>query len=111
MIDLQTLSNIRDFIINETQNGFNTAIRNRAEELLKLFEELEFNAFQSTYITANPGAKLRLLGELQSALIANKVTSEKINETCSDKETCDDKDTSQDSDQKKEVKSDRYCNT
>tara|TARA_S200002703_G_scaffold8872_1_gene8888 strand:- start:719 stop:949 length:231 start_codon:yes stop_codon:yes gene_type:complete len=76
MVDVQTLSNIRAFIAGEASSGANAAIRDRAEELLKIFDELNFTTFQTDYAAANNGLKLRLLGELQAALLAGRVTND-----------------------------------
>ena len=75
MVDIQTLSDIRTFIIEQVSSGGNVAIRDRARELLRLFDELDFAQFQIDFATANNGLKLRLLGELQSALLAGRVTN------------------------------------
>tara|TARA_S200002703_G_C3789992_1_gene243785 strand:- start:1108 stop:1347 length:240 start_codon:yes stop_codon:yes gene_type:complete len=75
MINLQTLSDIRDFLIDQAANGANSAIRDRSEEVLRLFNELDFAQWQTDFAAANNGLKLRLLGELQSALIAGKLSN------------------------------------
>jgi len=75
MINLQTLSDIRTFILDQAANGTSNAIRDRAEEVLRIFNELDFATWQTDYAAANNGLKLRLLGELQSALLGRQITN------------------------------------
>ena len=73
MINLQTLSEIRTFLVDVAANGPNNAVKDRAEEVLRIFNELDFATWQTDYGAANNGLKLRLLGELQSALLGRQV--------------------------------------
>ncbi len=73
MTDIVTLNAIRTLLISIMSGGGSATVRQKAQELLGLFETLDYSDWLTDFNAANPSQQVDLLDLLQSAIIASNI--------------------------------------
>lgn len=74
MVDLQRLSNIRNFLIGVRDDPTeNATVRAKAQEVIALFDPPSLAQMQALFNGGSNAEKLAALGSLQSAMIRGRL--------------------------------------